>query len=462
MTTVSNVPTAAAALAGRKIARRSFAKAAEQPAAPAQPMPAAKVVAPQAEVAAAPAEERAARRAPRAEATTKRAKKANGALPKAVLTADEVKKLAEVARGAESVVAPKVTMPVLENAHIEFFPGLIAITAMNLTKSITVTRYVTADTQGQGAITIHAKRLAGVMKNLPAGNGMTLTIDAARDTLRVECGAFNGSLRGMDAELFPGVPSVEGEPLAVLNAKQLEQAIQVATGAAVEGETPLGFDTDNVQLLLRGQEAILYAGNQFRTSRASVQLARPVSEQKAYVIPSESAAPVAKLLAGEMIEVHQITGPDGAASLLAFVNDEVKIITRLVGDRFANIDGVYARLPEPTMRATVKGAELMRWLRLASLFAVDTNNPLILSFGREGIAADTGATQVGEQSGQLEADVTGELRIKVNVKMVIEQLAPIASGKVIIEGSDSKSMLRLLAAEGATSINQLVMPLALA
>src|SRR2546422_1586656 len=101
----------------------------------------------------------------------------------------------------QNVVEPRQTLPILANVLLETEEGTVRLTATDLEVGARVS--VPARVAGKGAITVSARKLAEIVKELPAA-AVTLKVgDNAAVTLR--CGGVNYRLVGMLPDDFPAV-----------------------------------------------------------------------------------------------------------------------------------------------------------------------------------------------------------------------------------------------------------------
>ena len=117
-------------------------------------------------------------------------------------------------------VAGKSTLPVLANVLLATDGGRLKLTATNL--EIGITHWIGAQVQEEGAITVPAKLLADVVGGLPADT-VTLTLDGRTQTLKVACGRFTSTIKGIQADEFPVIPSI-ADQAPVTEGQRLSQA----------------------------------------------------------------------------------------------------------------------------------------------------------------------------------------------------------------------------------------------
>ena len=127
------------------------------------------------------------------------------------------KGLSIVARAVEN----RPTLPVLGNILLATEDARVKLAATNLEMSITT--WIGAKVEKEGAITLPAKTLADLVNNL-SPERVDLTLDAATLTVNVRCGATVSNVKGIDAAEFPVIPS-GGEADITIAGKTLKEMI---------------------------------------------------------------------------------------------------------------------------------------------------------------------------------------------------------------------------------------------
>src|SRR5919198_4193650 len=114
-------------------------------------------------------------------------------------------KLQEGLTAVAATVPAKTTLPVLANILIETTERGIRLAGTDL--DIAVSTEVVADVDAQGAITIPAKKLAEIARELPAAPVKVSAAGEQRVTL--ECGRSRFKLLGLPRDEFPTFPAVK-------------------------------------------------------------------------------------------------------------------------------------------------------------------------------------------------------------------------------------------------------------
>src|SRR5213083_2580170 len=113
-------------------------------------------------------------------------------------------KLQEGLSAVAATVPAKTTLPVLANILLETTEKGIRLSGTDL--DIAVSTEVSADVDAQGAITIPAKKLAEIARELPPSPVRIAAVGEQRVTL--DCGRTHFKILGLPRDEFPAFPNV--------------------------------------------------------------------------------------------------------------------------------------------------------------------------------------------------------------------------------------------------------------
>jgi DNA polymerase-3 subunit beta len=139
----------------------------------------------------------------------------------------------------QSVASGRNTLPILSNVLIQATDGNIECVATDLEVGIKIK--VEGVIQEDGAITVSAKKLADIVKELPEDQTINL-VTTANDRVEITCGTGVYKIIGLPDEEFPQLPSVDGHSLT----------IDGETLRAVLRRTEFSAATEDVRYYLNG------------------------------------------------------------------------------------------------------------------------------------------------------------------------------------------------------------------
>ena len=137
-------------------------------------------------------------------------------------------KLQEGLAAVASAVPSKTTLPVLANLLVQTTEKGIRISGTDL--DIAVSTEVIADVEAAGAITIPARKLSEIARELPPA---PVKISAAGDQrITLECGRSKFKLLGLPKSEFPSFPAVKFEKALRIPSGDLQKLISHTAFAA--------------------------------------------------------------------------------------------------------------------------------------------------------------------------------------------------------------------------------------
>lgn len=145
-------------------------------------------------------------------------------------------KLQEGLAAVTPAVPNKTTLPVLANLLVQTTDKGIRISGTDL--DIAVSTEITADVEAAGGITIPARKLSEIARELPAA---PVRISATGDQrITLECGRAKFKLLGLPKSEFPSFPAVRFEKALKIGSGDLQRLIShTAFAASIEESRPI-------------------------------------------------------------------------------------------------------------------------------------------------------------------------------------------------------------------------------
>ena len=334
-------------------------------------------------------------------------------------------------------VAARSPLPITANVLLTSDGGRLKLAATNL--EITMSCWIQANIEEEGAITVPARLLTDFVGTLP-NDRISLTVAPRSRQVRLACARNEATIGGMDADDFPPAPVVKDGVSVQLDPKGLRQAIaQTVFAAATDDSRPVltGVDTK-----FEGKLLTLAASDGFRLSVYKLPLEEAVSESTEIVVPARALAEVNRLLGEEEDPVTLRT--NAAKTQVLFQLKNAELVAQLIQGTFPNFNQL---IPASySSRAITDVGEFLRETRIASVFARDGSGivRLVVTPG-EGVTPgkvviSARAEEVGDNQGELDAAVEGEgVKIAFNGKYLQDVLQALDGGQLAMETSGPSS-----------------------
>lgn len=140
-------------------------------------------------------------------------------------------------------VAARSPLPITANVLITSDEGRLKLSATNL--EITMSCWIPAEIEEEGAITVPARLLSDFVNTLP-NDRISMMVAPRSRQVKLECARNEASIGGLDADDFPPTPVVKDGIEVQIDPKALRQAIaQTVFAAATDDSRPVltGVDT---------------------------------------------------------------------------------------------------------------------------------------------------------------------------------------------------------------------------
>lgn len=348
--------------------------------------------------------------------------------------------LAAVSRVASS----KTSLPILSNILIKTENNRLLLAATNL--EIASTYYIGAKVVGEGTLTIPARLVSEFVSNLPKGN-VDLKVEGTK--LAISSNHYQSTINGVVADEFPALPSITASSQLTLPTNILKQAI---------AQTIITASHDDTRPVLTGVychsfEGVLYfaATDGYRLSERALG---PIESEVNALIPASTLQEIARVVPEDCDEVELLFDD----SQVRFKMGDVEVTSRLIDGNFPDYRQLIPKKTE--IGATVNTTELSRITKIASLFARESGGSVTVHADdvKNILSIHSVASQLGENTSETEAEVTGEGSITLNSRYLIEALGCFESSQIQF-GFSGKLAPCVLRPVGNEDYQHIIMPL---
>jgi len=325
-----------------------------------------------------------------------------------------------------NIVEPRQTLPILANVLLEAEDETIRVTATDLEVGARVS--VPAKVASKGAITLSARKLAEIVKELPAA-GVTLKVGESA-AVNLRCAGVNYRLVGLASDDFPAVVPAAPPAWLTLEAKTLREMLAQTSFAVSHDESR--FALNGVLFVLQPKEIRLVATDGHRLAIANRGVGHGLSGVTG-IVPRKAVTEIMRVLGSTEDVQIAITENQFVMQMPNFV-----MTARLIEGQFPNYEAVLPK--NHPGRLAIKRTALVAGLRRVSVMAEERNKPVRFSLTPGTLTLAAASHDLGEAEETLEVDYAGaELTIGFNSRYVLDALAPMEKDDVVIELKDSLS-----------------------
>lgn len=351
----------------------------------------------------------------------------------------------------QGIVERRTTIPILGNVLIQAAGDGILVAATD--QEIAVRRQCTAAVKKKGTITIGARKLYEMVREIPEGDVRI----RQQDNNWVEVSAAKSRFRvvGLDPREFPAMPEPPANaPSIRVSGDTLTQMIEYTLFAVSGDETRVNLNGIHVEATPDGQlRFVATDGHRLAmVTRRVEHLALP----GAVTIPRKAVMELRKVLeSGEDLVELIVQGGVAHAS-----RGRVQMSMRLVEGEFPDYNQVIPKKSE--RHATVDAAALHAALRRVSVVSSERTRGVRLQLDGQKLELSTINPDVGEAAEELEIDYEGSpVGVGFNARYLIDVLTVLPSDKRIELGLNDEVSPGVIRSVDDADYCYIVMPMRL-
>jgi DNA polymerase-3 subunit beta len=332
----------------------------------------------------------------------------------------------------QNVITPKSVLPILSNILVETTKNKIKLTTTDLDLGISV--LLDAQIQEQGAITIPAKRLGDIIKELPEGE---IDINIKKNNVvYIRLGSCEFKLMGLPKDDFPKPPEFKDKEVIELEQVLLKEMLQLTSFAVSHEEAryvlngvllELGKHPHKDKPVLK-----LVATDGRRLALSEKELEIKTSKEVKIIIPQKAIIELQRNLKDEGKILIVIT-----TNQVFFELDHVTIISRLIEGAFPD----YTRVIPPAAETKIKidRQQFLQAVRRASLLTTPDSLAVRLELTNNKLIVTKSTPDVGESREELVVEYTAkDLAIGFNPAYLIDVLRSLSGAFVELELSEAE------------------------
>src|SRR5881296_4614146 len=326
----------------------------------------------------------------------------------------------------QNIVEPRQTLPILANVLLETDGEAVRVTATDLEVGARVA--IPAKVASKGAITVSARKLAEIVKELPTAAVSLRVTDTASVSLR--CAGATYKLVGLAPDDFPPVVPASPASWVSLDGKTLREMLLQTSFAVSHDETR--YALNGILFVLQGKDVQMVATDGHRLAVSKRSLGRGVGGMTG-IVPRKAVSEIMRVLgASEEVQLA-ITENQFVLQMPNFV-----MTARLIEGQFPNYDAVIPRTHPGKLAAP--RSSLTAALRRVAVMAEERNKPVKLALSPGSLKMTASSQELGEAEEILEVEYAGEeMVIGFNSRYLLEAMAALDKDQVMFEIKDAQS-----------------------
>ena len=346
------------------------------------------------------------------------------------------------------VVERRQTMPVLSNVLLSARNGKLAVTGTDLEVELVSAIALTVQTPGD--IPVPGRKLLDILRALPEGVTVTLTVEG--DRLVVRAGRSRFTLSTLPAAEFPLVEEINAQQVLRLPQAEFRKLIEKTHFSMAQQD--VRYYLNGMLLESEGGRLRAVSTDGHRLALCEANLAERVTGKQQVILPRKGVLELQRML-GESGDMELSVGTNHVRCQIG----EIRFTSKLIDGRFpeysrvipqnANriIDADRGTLRQSLQRTAILSNEKYRGIRLnikPGVLTLQAHNP-----------------EQEEAEDQIEVTYAGEeIEIGFNVTYLLDALSAIDTERVNIALTDANSSC-LITAATADGARYVVMPMRL-
>ncbi len=349
----------------------------------------------------------------------------------------------------QGIVEKRNTMPILANVLINASGGGVELLATDLEVFIKDTSE--ASVEKEGSITLNARKLFEIVKELPEETVNITADDSGKAT--ITSGKVRFNIMGLSAKDFPSFPEVDEKKLRPVDHEILKEMIDKTSFAVSTDETRYNI---NGFLLESGESIIrMVATDGHRLALIEKDAKGFETEKTSAILPRKGVLELRKLLEEKDGEVlFGLTEKNAITK-----RDDTVINIRLFEGEFPDYKKVIPTDNDKEMLADRKG--FLASLKRVSLLSPDRIRGVKFSLSKNRLVLSSSSAEIGDATEDLDVEYNGEdMEIAFNARYFTDALEVMDEDRVSLKLKDPLSPGLLTPVDGG-GYTYIVMPMRL-
>ncbi len=310
-----------------------------------------------------------------------------------VLKSALVKALNSVSGIAGSKTA---TLPILANLLIET-QGNNELQVVATDLEVGISTKVPAEVIKDGSITIPAKKLQDIVRELPEGE---VSVEVAKNnTVSIKASKAYFKIMGLPKEDFPKLPEFKEENAIELEQAMLKDGLSLTLFASSNDETR--YVLNGVLFSVKGNKIKLVATDGRRLAYVEKEFDNKNKQTCEMIVPAKA-----------LYEISKDLGWEGAVSVIPAKNQvvfhfgETYVVSRLIEGNFPNYEQVIPK--EEKLTSSINREEFLQSVRRAALLTSPEAPAIKMDFLKNKVLISSRSPNLGESKEEINASSEGK------------------------------------------------------
>ncbi|MFH1777713.1 MAG: DNA polymerase III subunit beta [Candidatus Omnitrophota bacterium] len=322
----------------------------------------------------------------------------------------------------ENVVSPRTTLPILSNILIETIDqNKVRFAATDLDMGVVCN--IKAEVEEAGAITVPAKKINDIIRELPAGE---IIITSKKNyAVTIECEKAFFKLVGLPKEDFPNLPNITDKEIIILEQLTLKQMLKKTSFAMSREETR--YILNGVLLVVKPTKVIVVATDGRRLAKIEKNISMGKDFNRQVIIPLKAVNEIMRILKDEG-KINIALGENQ----VIFEMDDIVLTTRQIEGEYPNYEQVIPKEIED--KVFVDREKFLAAVKRAGIFTSTDSQSIKIDLFKNKMVISKSTPDIGEAREEIEVEYKGtELTVGFNPVYIIDALKNLEENSITME-----------------------------
>jgi len=337
-------------------------------------------------------------------------------------------KLLEGLQVVQNVVSTRTTLPILSNVLLQADASGVRFTTTDL--DVGISGSIEAQVEKEGATTLPARRLASIVRELPAAE-VVVEVDS-KNVASIRCGQSFFKILGLPEEEFPPLPKFEGAKEFTLKQKDLHDGLRKTNYAISTDETR--YVLNGILFSFKDNKLTMVATDGRRLALVDIEVEFARSQEVEIIVPTKCVTELSRLVGGGDGELKMTVGENQ----VAFDVNGTLLVSKLIEGNYPNYKQVIPG--EAKDRVTLERELFFNAVHRVSLLASEKSNSVKLVFSKGNLEIAANTPDVGEARESIAVNYKGrDFSIAFNPEFLQAPLRALPDDEVYLDLIDEMS-----------------------
>ena len=351
-------------------------------------------------------------------------------------------------QSVSGIVERRHTLPILSNVLLEKKGDRLTLLATDIEIQIT-TMTEGAGGDGDGAVTVGARKLQDILRSLPDSTEVSLVLEDKR--LQVRGGKSRFSLQTLPADDFPRMTISDGETRQFSISQKAFRQLLGKTQYSMAAQD-VRYYLNGLLLLVEGKELRAVATDGHRLAFASVEINADLQRQE-MIIPRKTVIELNRLLVDSDDPLHITL----AQNQVRFTFGSVVLVSKLIDGKFPD----YERVVPASLKnhVTIGRLTLMQAMNRAAILTNEKFRGVRVVLGDNSLKLMAANAEQEEAQEEIEVAYSGDaIDVGFNVGYLLDVLNNVHAEEIQWSFNDANSSA-LITVPGNDRFKYVVMPM---